>query len=77
MHPLYGLDLSPLMIERARQNYSGEVSTGKIQLMVSDCECLPFEDDTFDVVSAVALVEYLLNPSSVLNEITRVLRKGW
>jgi len=71
-----GLDLSPQMIERARQNHSREVSRGKVEFMVGDCEGLPFQDGTFDLVSAVALIEYLPNPSRVLNEITRVLRKG-
>ena len=37
---------------------------------------LPFEDDSFDVVSLMAVLEHLEKPLDILKEIRRVLRKG-
>jgi len=39
-------------------------------------ESLPFDDDTFDLVTALDVIEHLDDDSSGLNEICRVLRPG-
>lgn len=39
-------------------------------------EGLPFDDDTFDVVTAGELIEHLYNPDAFLAEVRRVLRPG-
>ncbi|MDD5069932.1 MAG: methyltransferase domain-containing protein [Candidatus Omnitrophica bacterium] len=71
-----GVDLSSQMIKRANVNYSDLVREGKAIFQVADCENLPFKDGEFNLLSAVALIEYLSDPSKVLNEINRVLKCG-
>ena len=36
---------------------------------------LPFEDSTFDYISLTSLIEHIMNPKTLLNEIYRVLKK--
>lgn len=71
-----GIDLSNHMIKRANFNYADLVQKGKVNFQVADCEKLPFKDGEFDVLSAVALIEYLPDPSRSLNEISRVVKDG-
>lgn len=71
-----GLDISPKMIERANVNYSDYVSQDKAKFVVADSERIPFENDSFDMVSAVALIEYLPDAGHILNETQRVLKSG-
>lgn len=71
-----GIDLSCSMIERANSNYVDLVRKGKATFQVADCENLPFIDKEFDVLSAVALIEYLPDPSKALDEISRVIKTG-
>ncbi len=37
---------------------------------------LPYEDESFDVVTCVVSIDYLINPIEVLTEVRRVLRPG-
>ena len=71
-----GVDLSRNMIERANVNYASWVQQKKAVFQVADCEALPFSDGEFDVLSAVALIEYLPDPSKALDEISRVVKIG-
>lgn len=71
-----GIDLSNNMIKRANFNYADLVQEGKASFHVADCENLPFSDREFDVLSAVALIEYLSDPSKALDEISRVIKTG-
>ena len=48
-------------------------STNHIQGMG---EYLPFEDETFDVVLCINVLDHVQNPSAALKEIQRVLKKG-
>ncbi len=71
-----GVDLSSSMIERANLNYAELVKEGKAVFRVADCEKLPFNNGEFDLLSAVALLEYLPDPSGALDEIKRVVKTG-
>ena len=37
---------------------------------------LPYDDDSFNVVTCVVSIDYLIRPVQVLKEVRRVLRKG-
>jgi ubiquinone/menaquinone biosynthesis C-methylase UbiE len=65
-----GVDISPAMVERAREAVPGA------DLVVGDVAALPFEDATFDVVVSAFVVFFLDDPPAGLREWRRVLRPG-
>jgi SAM-dependent methyltransferase len=44
--------------------------------VICDGHELPFADDSFDAVVAIAVLEHVLSPEQVVNQITRVLKEG-
>ncbi len=73
----YGVDVSPLRIERAKEG-SKERSDGD-DFHFYECdvdEGLPFSNSFFDAVSCIAVLEHVFNPPRVLDEIRRVLKQG-
>nr|MCR4611708.1 class I SAM-dependent methyltransferase [Lachnospiraceae bacterium] len=66
-----GLDLTPKMIEVASaKNLEG------VDWIVGDCENLPFEDDTFDVIICTNSFHHYPNPQQFFDSVKRVLRPG-
>ena len=68
------LDYSPAVIDIAKQIFwtnelEGEFFTG-------DANSLPFEDDRFDMVFSIGLLEHFEDSTKALNEQWRVLRPG-
>ena len=50
----------------------------KAEYVTGDALSLPFEDETFDVITNIGLLEHFEDIQKVINEQTRVLRKnGW
>lgn len=43
---------------------------------IADAHYLPFESETFELVIIQAVLEHVINPNKVVNEIFRVLKKG-
>lgn len=64
------LDVSPKMLEKIKRKNS------KIQTVVADAEALPFENETFDIVSAAFLIVHLKDPTRFFDEVYRVLKDG-
>ncbi|WP_130580319.1 class I SAM-dependent methyltransferase [Bradyrhizobium sp. Leo170] len=52
-----------------------DVYASPYTLLVADAHRLPFEDGVFDGVWVQAVLEHVLEPASVVNEIHRVLRR--
>lgn len=48
----------------------------KIETVVGDAQSLPFEDDTFDIITAAFLIVHLKDPSGFFDEAYRVLKDG-
>jgi SAM-dependent methyltransferase len=48
----------------------------KLNLIQGDATVMPFPDDYFDFIYSIAVFEHLADPSSVLDEIIRVLKPG-
>ena len=78
-----GLDLDPVMIERARVN-AGRASEGFGRLpperlpsfLVGDVASMPFPNGSFDLVVSTLSMHHWANPTAGLAEIERVLRPG-
>ncbi len=68
-----GIDLSPGMIDRARQLAS---STPNVEFRVADAEALPFGDDTFTALLCTTSFHHYTSPGGAVAEMARVLTPG-
>jgi SAM-dependent methyltransferase len=69
-----GLDLTPQLLERAREN--AHLATVEIDWREGDAEELPFDDGSFDVVVSQFGHMFAPRPDVALNEMLRVLKPG-
>jgi SAM-dependent methyltransferase len=69
-----GVDLAPRLIETARR-LSAEEGLA-IRFDVGDCEHLPYDDASFDVVASAVGVIFAPDHSAVARELARVCRPG-
>jgi ubiquinone/menaquinone biosynthesis C-methylase UbiE len=69
-----GLDLSRKMLTVAAEKLAP--FGGRVSLLHHSAETLPFPDDTFDLVTCLEALEFMMNPVGVLHELVRVLRPG-
>ena len=66
-----GIDLSGKMIETAKKkNLEG------IRFVTGDCENLPFDENSFDVVTCSMSFHHYPNPEKFFHSLHRVLRPG-
>lgn len=67
-----GVDQSPEMLAEARRR----IATDRVQLVEASAEELPFEDKSFDGLTAAYLLRYLRDLPAGLRGLARVLRPG-
>lgn len=65
---LYGIDISPKMIEKALEKKL------PVKFQVGDSENLPYTDSTFDVITCINSFHHYENPKNAIKEIRRVLK---
>jgi 2-polyprenyl-3-methyl-5-hydroxy-6-metoxy-1,4-benzoquinol methylase len=68
---LYGVDLSPVALERCRQ-----IGYLKSELVDLDNELLPFAADSFDLVTLSAVLEHVMEPEQILIQTFEKLKPG-
>ncbi len=68
---LAGIDLSFSMLQQARGN-----APDGIPLIQSLVERLPFAGDSFDLVYALGVLDYLQDPSELFRSVQRILKPG-
>ena len=66
-----GIDLSEKMIETAKKK-----QLEGVQFFVGDCESLPFDEDSFDVVTCSMSFHHYPNPEKFFISLHKVLRPG-
>jgi SAM-dependent methyltransferase len=69
-----GLDLSRRMLHHATQCVYPY--NDRMTFICAPAEALPFDDDTFDIVTCLEALEFMVYPEAVLQELVRVLRPG-
>lgn len=72
----YAIDITPEMVELARQRLERKRLTKKVKLSESDARNMPYRDNMFDAVYMAAVLELFDTPDipKVLKEIKRVLK---
>jgi len=71
-----GVDLSPTMLEVARQRNASAIAAGRLDLRLGDSATLPFPDRSFDKAFAVQVVYFWKEPLRDLRELHRVMKEG-
>ncbi len=66
-----GLDLSPAMLAASRQRMGS-----RVDLHLGNADHLPFEDESYDFVAILTVLEFVEDPLKALEEAARVARKG-
>jgi SAM-dependent methyltransferase len=69
-----GLDLSPVLLERARRN--AEIAEVTIDFTEGDVEALPYPDASFDAVTSQFGHIFAPRPAIAIGEMLRVLKPG-
>jgi phosphatidylethanolamine/phosphatidyl-N-methylethanolamine N-methyltransferase len=73
---IVGIDLSPEMLEKARERVEAEHLTNVTGLHEMDAGDLKFDDATFDTVVAMYVMTVVPDPEKVMRELSRVCRPG-
>ena len=68
-----GIDVLKTSIGWANKHWS---KSSKMQFKVGDAHSLKFENNFFDAVFALEVLEHVHNPEKVLKEVKRILKKG-
>lgn len=66
-----GADISDLMVKTAKENCK---NNGKKFVVQSDAESLPFKKSSFNKIVSTEVIEHILHPKALLEEIERVSR---
>lgn len=69
-----GIDLTPRSIEISRRHFS--VYGEQADFAISDCETLPFQSESFDVVYSNGVLHHTPDTAGAVREVHRVLRRG-
>ena len=67
---VFGVDVSEKMLEIAKKKFK------TTQFVLADSEKLPFEDESFDAVTALFLIVHIGDLRKTFDEAYRVLKKG-
>lgn len=70
-----GVDISDEMLDLTRDKLVSQ-STPGVKLVQSNCNNIPIQDQSFDLILCVGLLEYLDNEDDTLREIKRLLTPG-
>jgi len=73
---LVGVDISPAMVSRARENLRKSGCADAVELREAGAQSLPFADGSFDTVVSTGSLHHWKDPVAGLDEVYRVLRAG-
>ena len=71
-----GLDYSPAAVEFASEVNSQAIAQGKCRIMQGDIGDMPFDDNSFDAITAYETVYFWPNISAAFTEVLRVCKPG-
>ncbi len=68
-----GIDISTTMIKEAKNCNCDFIETGKVKIIQSDIEQMPFNHGAYDKICTVNTIYFWVNPAKALNEVYRIL----
>src|SRR3954454_22142488 len=71
-----GIDREPRWVEEASANASAAGLSDRFSYRAASAEELPFEDETFDLVTCQTLLIHVADPRAVIEEMLRVTKRG-
>lgn len=71
-----GVDISPRMVERARERAIREKVADRVEFRVADAQDLPFADAMFDAVITESVTAFPADKQQAVNEYARVTKPG-
>lgn len=71
-----GVDYSPLSVAKSRQYNSKEIWSGRCEVVEGNVACLPFEDCSFDLVTAFETIYFWPDIIDNFRQVLRVLKPG-
>ncbi len=72
----YGIDYSPASFKKCQQVNQEAVDSGRLSLTVGSADALPYENDSFDLITAFETIYYWPNISQCFAGVHRVLKDG-
>jgi len=73
---VYGVDYSIESVKLSREVNQDYVNEGKVEVLEGNVASLPFEDDTFDIITAFKTVYFWPDIEKSFGEVKRVLKPG-
>lgn len=73
---IHGIDISPDMAALARRVNSKAVRVGQVDITQGDVTALPYQDHSFDIVTAFDTVNFWTDPDRAVDEIIRILKEN-
>lgn len=73
---VYGMDNSPQMLKKCKEFLEKNNRATSAHLSLADIEELPFENEKFDLVLCIGVLDYLLTDEIALAEILRIMKPG-
>ena len=73
---VYGVDYSMDSVKVSREVNRQEIYDGKVEVVHGDVQSLPFDDETFDIVTAFETVYFWPNIEKCFGEVKKVLKPG-
>ena len=67
----YGVDLSPKMIEKAKENFHDK---NNFHFIEANSESIPLDDNMFDIIICTNSFHHYLHPDKAMKEIHRLLK---
>lgn len=71
-----GIDYSPASVEKSLSFNREAVSAGKVEVKEASVEAIPYDDGSFDGVTAFESIYFWSNIADSFKEVARVLKKG-
>ncbi|SDA46059.1 class I SAM-dependent methyltransferase [Methanobrevibacter millerae] len=73
---VYGVDYSIESVKLSRQVNEDNIRQGKVEVLEGNVAALPFDDDSFDIVTAFETVYFWPDIEKSFGEVRRVLKPG-